>query len=256
MKKDKPKHYKNKPKSKIINLFHIISLIIMIICAIYIFLWFKESKHNEEIAKVAEEAVTEKYNEEEKKVETIIDFESLKKINSDVIGWIKVNNTKINYSVVKCKDNSFYLNHSLDKAYNGHGWPFVDYRNRMDGTDKNITIYGHNIKDGSMFGTLENILSEEWYKNKDNLNISFITESGTQNYEVFSVYEIKKETYYTTNNFKNDTEFESFINNIKSRSIYDFNVDISKDDQILTLSTCADNNTYRTVLHARKISEK
>ena len=128
----------------------------------------------------------------------------------------------------------------------------MDYKNKVDGTDKNIVIYAHNRKDGSMFGTLKNVLTEEWQKDTKNLIISFITGTEKQEYQVFSVYTIENEEYYITTNFKNDTEYQNFVSEIKSRSIIDFGVDIKSDDQVLTLSTCADNNKYRVVLHAKK----
>ena len=104
-----------------------------------------------------------------------------------------------------------------------------------------------------MFGSLKKILNEDWYKNSANFNISYITEEENATYRVFSVYETEKELYYTNNNFENDAEYQEFLDELKSRSIVDFKVNVNKDDQILTLSTCADNNQYRIVLHAKKV---
>ena len=87
----------------------------------------------------------------------------------------------------------FYLKHSFDKSNNSAGWIFADYRNKFDGTDKNIIIYGHNMKDNSMFGRLKSVISEDWYNNEDNKYITLITENEIQIYEVFSVYQIEKE---------------------------------------------------------------
>ena len=122
-------------------------------------------------------------------------------------------------------------------------------------TDNNMVIYGHNRRDGSMFGTLKNILTEEWQNNTDNFSILLITENEKSEYKVFSVYRIEKEDYYITTNFGTDNKFKEFIDVIKSRSVKDFNVNVSIEDHILTLSTCADNNKYRVVLHAKKITE-
>ena len=77
---------------------------------------------------------------------------------------------------MKATDNNYYLTHNLKKEYNGSGWVFMDYRNDLDGKDKNIIIYGHNMRDGSMFGSLKEILSANWYKNEENKYITFITE--------------------------------------------------------------------------------
>lgn len=246
------KHQKEKEKKLKIPLFRILSFIIIIICVVYIWKWIEENKHSEDVMKIVNEEVIQ----ENEKGESEIDFDKLKKMNSDVVGWLKVKNTKINYPVVQSDDNSFYLDHSFDKTYNAAGWPFMDYRVDLDGKDKNITIYGHNRKDGSMFGSLEDILDSKWYGNKENLKIEYTTEKEKEIYQVFSIYQIEKETYYTNNYFSSNEEFSAFISELKSRSKVDFEVEVDYSDTILTLSTCADNNHYRTVLHAKKINEQ
>ena len=114
-------------------------------------------------------------------------------------------------------------------------------------------MYGHNRKDGSMFATLKGILSPEWYNNEENRNIIFNTENENSIYEVFSVYQIENEEYYIQTEFKTEDKFEKFIETIKKRSIKDFGVEVTSEDSILTLSTCANNNKYRVVLHAKKV---
>ena len=198
------------------------------------------------------EAIIEENENEE--TEYKVDFEKLKEINNQIVAYLKVKGTKIEYAVVQAKDNNYYLRRNLDKKYNVGGSIFMDYKNKLDGTDKNIVIYGHNIKDGSMFGTLENILEEEWYNNEENYIIDLTTEKEELKYQVFSVYKIENEEYYIDTEFKKK-EFEEFTDTLKNRSIKDFNVDVSVEDSILTLSTCADNNKYRIVLHAKRISE-
>ena len=180
-----------------------------------------------------------------------IDFKSLKEKNPDTVGFLKINGTDIESIVVKGQDNSFYLSHSFDKEKNAAGWIFADFANKFDGTDKNIIIYGHNMKNGTMFGTMKNILNDEWFINEENRKITFITEQEYNIYDVFSVYVIESEDYYRKTEFV-DNEFKEFINVIKKRSKYDFQLDIYNSNQILTLSTCATNNKYRVVLHAVK----
>ena len=188
-----------------------------------------------------------------KKGNNEINFEELKSQNSDTVFYLKVNNTNISYPVVKYSDNNYYLNHSFDKSKNSAGWLFADYKNKLDGTDKNIVVYGYNRRDGSMFGTLKNILNKEWYDNTDNMDIVYMDIRGKHIYKVFSIYKIENEDYYITTQFNNDSEYKKFLTTIKSRSIKDFNVEISETDSILTLSTCANNNKYRLVLHAKRI---
>ena len=252
----KQKHLKERSKRKInkkmliIRLVQLTFLILIIISLIEIYNWYKENKANEQILKDISNAIVVVENDEENQ-KYKIDFGELKKKNEDVVAWIKVNNTKIEYPVVKSKNNDYYLNHSLDKSYNIAGWIFADYRNNFNGEDKNIIVYGHNRRDGSMFGSLKNILDEEWDENR---NIIFATEEKVSTYRVFSVYQVEKEDYYIQTEFKGD-EFEKFIEELKRRSKKDFDEEVDKDSQILTLSTCANNNKYRVVLHAVKVEE-
>lgn len=250
---------KKKQKAEKIKLLAIISIFIIIIVfsAIYIFNWLRENQKNKNIMEnITEEMVGTNIientpNDENFKAENI-NIENLKNKNPDTVGWIKVNGTKIEYPVVKTKDNDFYMNHSFDKNYNSSGWIFMDCLNKFDGTDKNIVIYGHNRRNDSMFGTLKNILTTDWQENVENHKITLITESGKTNYQVFSVYRIEVEDYYITTNFSNNQDYNRFIKTIKTRSVKDFQVEVTEKDQILTLSTCADNNKYRVVLHAVK----
>lgn len=133
------------------------------------------------------------------------------------------------------------------------GKRFKKNKNKLDGTDKNIVIYGHNMKDGSMFASLKKVLSSEWQQIEQNRYINFITEKEVATYETFSVYQIENEDYYITTDFNDDVSFQKFIDNVKYRSKKDFNVNVTSKDQLLTLSTCADNNKYRVVVHSKKI---
>lgn len=249
------KHYKYEYKKEIVlSLFKILFIIALIVFSTLTIKWYINSKQNKELKeKISKEIIVENIedNENTDKIYNV-DFEALKKLNTDTVAWLKVNGTEIEYPVVQAKDNNCYLNRNLEKVYNAGGWIFADYKNKLDGTDKNIVIYGHNMKDNSMFGTLKNILKEEWYNNEKNYLVDFIRESEKQKYQVFSVYQIKTEDYYIDTEFKNN-EFENFIEILKNRSIKDFNVEVSSEDRILTLSTCANNYKDRIVLHAKKI---
>lgn len=234
-----------------LNILIVVFLIAFIVSIAYIGKWLLDNRANQKISdKVSETIIEDNENEE---IEYSIDFEKLKEINNQIVAYLKVNGTKIEYAVVQAKDNNYYLRRNLDKKYNVGGSIFMDYKNKLDGTDKNIVIYGHNIKGGSMFGTLENILEEEWYNNEENYIIDLTTEKEELKYQVFSVYKIENEDYYIDTEIKKN-EFEKFVKTLKNRSIKDFDIEVTKDDRILTLSTCADNNKYRVVLHAKIIN--
>lgn len=255
------KHFKEKCKISRNNirttLMLIIFSILLIISSIEIIKWYKNNKENEKIQEEISNAITireiEKDDEQEENVSKYkIDFEKLKQKNKDTVGWLKVEGTDVEYVVVQSTNNKYYLDRNFEQKFNSAGWIYADYKNKLDGTDKNLVIYGHNRRDGSMFGTLKNILKKDWYSKKENRKVTFITEKSEAIYEVFSVYKIEVEDYYITTSFKNK-EFSKFIKTIKERSINDFDVKVTEDDSILTLSTCANDNKYRIVLHAKKI---
>ena len=177
-------------------------------------------------------------------------LKSLKKINKETIGYLIVNNTNISYPVVQHSDNNYYLKYDIYKKRNSIGWIYLDYRNNSKTLDDNNIIYGHNMSNGTMFGTLKKVLNSTWRKNEENLIISFDTESGKYKFKIFSIYKVDYTTDYLKVKFDSKNEKKDFIKLIKGRSSYKFNTNVSEDDKILTLSTCTGNNNKRLVVHA------
>lgn len=182
-------------------------------------------------------------------------FEELLKKNTDTIGYLSVNNTKINYPVVQASTNSYYLNRDFNKRKNSMGWIFMDYRNNAKDLDKNTIIYGHNIKQGIMFGTLKYALNSSWYKKESNQVITFNTPTKNMKWRIFSIYRIPATEDYLKTEFESDEEYMEFLNMLKNRSIYNFNVELNESSKILTLSTCF-SHTTRHVVHAVLESEE
>ena len=244
---------KNKKKlfNVVMRIIELIFLILLVYSSINIFKWYNNNKENKQIInEIAESVTINKNTNEEKKYK--INFEELKQKNSDTVAWLKVENTNIEFPIVQTNNNSYYLTHNFDKKYNVAGWIFADYKNKLDGTDRNIVVYGHNMRDNSMFGSLKDVITEEWYNNEENKYITFVTENDYQTYQVLSVYQIKTEDYYIQTEFKSN-EFPEFIDTITKRSKKDFGINVSKEDTLLTLSTCANNNRYRIVLHSVRV---
>lgn len=183
-----------------------------------------------------------------------VDFESLLKTNNETVGWINVNNTNINYPFVQGINNTYYLNHSFDKSYNSAGWVFMDYRNNKEMNNKNTILYAHGRIDKTMFGSLYKTQYPAWYQNKSNHIIRISTPSVNMSYQIFSVYKIEEESYYIQTDFTSDDVYLEFLNIIKKRSKYDFNVVLNESDKIITLSTCA-NDKERYVVHAKLIKK-
>ena len=184
-----------------------------------------------------------------------IDFGELKQVNSKIVGWIEVKGTNINMPFVQTNDNDYYLTHSIDNSYNSCGWAFLDYRNNKNELDKNNIIYAHGRLNGSMFGTLRNLLKKDWQSNKNNYVIRTSSEKENTLWQIFSVYYLPTTNDYIQVNFQSDDEFETFANKIKNRSMFNFNTIVSKTDKILTLSTCY-SSTEKLVVHAKLIKKE
>ena len=240
---------KNK-KGFLITIIQIFLIICIIVSLSYIIKWFKENNKSKNIKMRIDKAISVDTTNNYK-----IDFNMLEETNSDVVAWLIVKNTNINYPIVKTNNNDYYLNHSFDKIVNSAGWIFADYKNKFNSTDKNIVIYGHNRKDQSMFGSLNRVLKKDWYEKEENHTIDLITKDGELKYKVFSVYQIENEEYYIKTSFSNNEDFKQFIKTIKSRSIYNFNTEVDENSQILTLSTCGASSKSRVVLHAKLIED-
>lgn len=196
----------------------------------------------------------EKYNNSKKVYEEVVSKKeetNLYDINQDYMGWINIENTPVNYPIVKSNDNEFYLTRGFNKEYLISGSIFMDYRNKGF-EDKNIVIYGHNMKDLSMFGSLKK------YKNLDYLKDNkYITISNKENeifkYEIFSAYVTDAyDLEAVSTNFNTKEHFIKYINKIYEKSIHDLNIDTKIIDKILTLLTCSnESNDSRLVIHAK-----
>ncbi|MDY6015884.1 MAG: class B sortase [Bacilli bacterium] len=183
-----------------------------------------------------------------------VNFDNLKKINSDVVGWIKVNGTNINYPFVQSKDNKYYLTHSFNKSYNNAGWVFLDYRNNNI-NNRNTIIYAHGRTDKTMFGTLRKVLNNGWINNTNNYVIKISTEKENSLWQIFSIYHIPTTNDYLQTEFKDKREYQRFLNILKNRSNHNFNTSITSNDTILTLSTCY-NDSEKMVVHAKLIKKQ
>ena len=185
-------------------------------------------------------------------------FEELSNINNETVGWLTVNNTKVNYPVVQHTDNDYYLKKDFNKKTNSYGWIFMDYRNNIYNLSNNTILWGHNSRTGLMFGTLRYVTNESWYKNPDNQIITFNTKVKNMKWKIFSIYKIPVTNDYLYANFGDLDEYQKFLDMIRGRSMYDFGVNVSKNDHILTLSTCGTsttNSATRLVIHAVLIKD-
>lgn len=183
-----------------------------------------------------------------------IDFSSLLEKNKDVVGWIYIPNTNVNYPFLQYKNNSYYLNHSFDQSYNTAGWVYMDYRNNLSDLDQNTILYAHGRVDGTMFGSLKELLHSSWNRESDRY-IYLSTLDSSYIFEIFSLYTIPTTDDYLNNNFSSVSLYEDFLDMIVKRSVSSFDENLSSEDKILTLSTCY-SNSEKMVVHGKLIKQE
>lgn len=176
-----------------------------------------------------------------------VDFVQLSKINPDIVGWIYIEGTDINYPIVQGKDNSYYLNRLFDGSYNGSGSIFMDYRCASDFSGRNSVIYGHHMGDKSMFGGLVNYKKQEFY---DAHSVALlVTPDAYYKLQIFSGYVSNTKGDAWELSFS-DYEFISWLHDIQSRSCFKTDCSPTKTDRIVTLSTCTyEFDSAKFVLH-------
>lgn len=237
---------------------------IVLVVAIYVFCFsafqlykifssYKEG--NDEYTKIQDIAVEAK----ELDGETIfsVDFDKLKEINPDTIGWIRFEEPSIiSYPIVHSHDNKEYLTKLFGEGKNTYGTLFVDKDNAGDFSDKNTFIYGHRMKSGSMFGKLEKYAEKEFYEKHPYFYI--YTPDGKESvYQIFSAGVVKDTSESYNKKYEDEQAFSDYISYVKTKSNYDTGVEVAPDSQIVSLSTCTvDSNEDRFLVHAVKIAER
>ena len=183
-----------------------------------------------------------------------VDFDKLKSVNEDVVGWIYVDALPdISYPIVKGKDNQTYLHQTYEKNYNFAGTIFVDYENSGDFSDCNTLVYGHNMKNGSMFGHLKKFREDDKLYKQDKY-FWILTPERNYRYEILTAYTtgVNSDTYTL---FKGPgEEFEKYLETIKGYSeIQTDDTDLTIKDRIVTLSTCTGNESTRFVVQGKRV---
>ncbi len=184
-----------------------------------------------------------------------VDFEELKGINPDVVGWIHFENPDISYPIVKGEDNAKYLKMTFEKKKNPAGSIFMDVLNNGEFADRNTFIYGHNMKNGSMFAKLLEFRNQEYYE--QNPYFYIYTPDGREvTYQIFAACLVQEDSQSYTRFYNSDAEFKDYLEYEKSGALYDTGVDVNEKSQIVSLSTCTKiSNSQRFLVHGVKISE-
>ena len=165
-----------------------------------------------------------------------VDFTSLLEQNSDIVGWIYCQDTPVNYPVVQVEDNDRYLRRDLNGKYLVSGTVFVDYRNGAIGEDANYIVYGHNMKDGTMFSTLAKYKEQSYYD--EHPVLYYLTPSGDYRIELYAGIVINRDALIYVPN-PDETELAEFLCYAKDKSTFKSDVEVTENDTLITLSTCS-----------------
>ncbi|MCB2294959.1 class B sortase [Clostridium algoriphilum] len=232
-----------------IKLMKVVLIVLVIVCCSKIvhkhFLSYKDRKTYSEVneikpivgIKTTNKTNTKEKDSIQKKGSTLEASKEnkLKNINFDYKLWIKIPNTNIDYPVVQGSDNEFYLHNNFYKEKSISGSIFVDYRNNLKG-DKNTILYGHHMKDGTMFNQINK------FKKVDNFNngvIKIIKNNKEYDYVVFSVFVLDERHDNLSIRFTKDKDYMNYIKYLKEKSIYKKNIEGNNYDKIITLYTCS-----------------
>ncbi|MBS4218508.1 class B sortase [Bacillus sp. FJAT-49711] len=181
-------------------------------------------------------------------------FEELRTINPDITGWISIEGTQVNYPIVQTDNNEYYLTRNYKKDNSIAGSIFMDYRNDIKTSPTNTIVYGHRMKDGSMFNGLKKFLNEDFFSQHRIIQLD--TLYASYDVEVFAVYSTTTDFDYIQTHFNSEEEYRLFLQEIQQHSLYHPDVKVNTDDQILTLSTCdylLDPDKGRLVVHAKLV---
>ena len=251
-----------------ITLIQILLIFVIVICVVTYL--DEHSEKNKDIQKVdeikTEELIDDPIAEEtsttsDDAVEenNINRINELKERNADAVGWIKLFGTAIDYPVLhNTQSNAYYLHRNIDKEYSSSGIPFLDYQCKADLSDDNTIIYGHNMRNGTMFHDLLKYSDKSFYDTHKLIRYDTAIESGT--YEIFAVLRTKVGSknefkYYNFIKAKTPSEYDEFVAICIKLSLYKTDIIPKYGDKLLTLSTCSYNtDNERFVVFAKKIN--
>ena len=244
----------------------ILSLVVMsglIYISINLYISYKEKKVYDALAEAMQNVEnTESQDEEEEKqekTEKMINLEELHNENEDIVAWVEIPGTNVNYPILQGDDNSYYINHNYKKKYSASGSIFLDKDVDLQLPSSNFLMYGHRNKNGAMFEDLYKYKDESFYK--EHKTINFTTLSEDVEYDIMAVF--KSRVYYVNEknvfryyffvNAETKEEYDDYVSNAKKASLYDTGISAEYGEQLITLSTCEYSQTDgRFVVVAKK----
>ena len=196
---------------------------------------------------------TEKEKKEEKWYDAAqVNLQELKKQNGDVTGWLYFENEDISYPIMYSGDDTTYLHTALDGSYASAGSIFMEENNHPDFQDSHTIIYGHNMRNLSMFGKLRYYKQKEYYDNHAYFQI--FTDKGIYRYQIFAYADVPADSFVYQVPYGADDSFKIFIQQLKKQSYYDTDVEVTQNDKVVTLSTCSTTG-MRFIVNAVRVDE-
>lgn len=254
----KQKTVKNRKLQIFLTLLMLIFVGVFIYVSIRLIIWIRndiETKKLENqmqleiLTEQSKEEQNQENNENDEKAEPEVDFAKLEEINSDVIGWIKIKDTYIDYPILYSDTYGYYVERDINKKYNAAGSIFVDPGTNKEFKGANTVLWGHHMRNGKMFANLNKIYKGEL---GENIEIRIITKEETYTYKIFATYVMDLDNATIKQNLS-DKEKETYIERALKRSKIKFNTEnMDRTKEMLTLVTCTADGEQRIVVNAIK----
>lgn len=248
----------------------VVSLIIVVVSGVNVFRLSREyqkgineyenleqyaSLEEDEAAQGDQNAQETEEQESQIPVSVDVNYDELKKINEDFVGWLYYEPLEINYPIVRGNDNDYYTLYTFENEKNSSGAIFMDFLNRKDYSDYNTIIYGHNMRNGTMFGSLKKLLNDQEII-EENPYFYIFTEDKAYMYEIFAVYLTKADSK-TYDLIENDEQQKEYLDYINQTASYRTDKEVAATDRIATLSTCHGlHSNNRTIVHGVLIAKE
>lgn len=260
---NKKKHHRGRRKKKggsniVSNIILVIAIVVFAVSAYKLYGIFSEyNKGDKEYQKIQDLVINTEKKDDTKEETFSVDFEKLLEMNSDVVGWIRFDEpSEINYPVVQGRDNEEYLKRTFEANTNKLGTLFVDVNNPGDFSGRNTFIYGHNMKNGSMFAQLLKYKDDSFYKEHPYFYI-YTPDGKVRTYEIFSAGVVKDTSDSYIMDYADDAAFQTYIDYINQQSAYPTSAEVTTASKIVSLSTCTNvRDDERFLVHGVMIKEE
>ena len=260
---NRKKHHRGRKKKKggsniVSNIILVIAIVVFAVSAYKLYGIFSEyNKGDKEYQKIQDLVINTEKKDDTKEETFSVDFEKLLEMNSDVVGWIRFDEpSEINYPVVQGRDNEEYLKRTFEANTNKLGTLFVDVNNPGDFSGRNTFIYGHNMKNGSMFAQLLKYKDDSFYKEHPYFYI-YTPDGKVRTYEIFSAGVVKDTSDSYIMDYADDAAFQTYIDYIKQQSAYPTSAEVTTASKIVSLSTCTNvRDDERFLVHGVMIKEE